>query len=163
MGHQSLPGAVHVHLVLGSSIDLLDVAVDAHLVQHVGDSGEHIGDGADGDDVSSEAVSIASLSHQLLGTVGIILEVVDVVVVGHSTGNSPLVGHLSSAHQEGGVDSIYIDGVAHGTADTGIGPGAVHGAVGDQTQSANTHAILIALGNVDAVSIQILLDQRSHI
>lgn len=88
MGHQAFPGAIHVQLVLGSTIDLLDVAVDAHLVQHVGDSGEHIGDGADGDDVSSEAVSIASLSHQLLGTVGIILEVVDVVVVGHSTGTA---------------------------------------------------------------------------
>ena len=134
-----MPSFIHVHLVLGSTIDLLDVAVDAHLVQHVGNGRQHIGHAADGDNVGGKTIGIASLRQQGLCLLRIIGKMIQAVVVGGGTGNCPLVGHLCHAHQECCVDGIHIDGVAQGAADTGIGPGAVNGTVGDQTQCTNAH------------------------
>ncbi len=83
---------------------------------------------------------------------------IQTVVVSGGTGNCPLVGHLCHAHQECSVDGIHIDGVAQGAADTGIGPGAVNGTVGDQTQTLDTHAILVIFLDVDTGTVQLLQD-----
>ena len=85
---------------------------------------------------------------------------VDIVVVGRGTGNCPLVGQLSHAHQESGVDGVHIDGVAHCAADAGIGPRAVEGTVGDQAQALDAHAVLVVFLDVDAGAVQLLQDGR---
>ena len=83
---------------------------------------------------------------------------IQAVVVSGGTGNCPLVSHLCHAHQECSVDGIHIDGVAQGAADTGIGPGAVNGTVGDQTQTLDTHAVLVIFLDVDTGTVQLLQD-----
>lgn len=156
--HQALPGAILHVLVVGCAVHLLDVAVDAHLVQHVGNGRQHIGHAADGDNVGGKTIGITSLCQQGLCLLRIIGKMIQAVVVGGGTGNCPLVGHLCHAHQECCVDGIHIDGVAQGAADTGIGPGAVNGTVGDQTQTLDTHAVLVIFLDVDACTVQLLKD-----
>ena len=156
--HQALPGAILHVLVVGCAVHLLDVAVDAHLVQHVGNGRQHIGHAADGDNVGGKTIGITSLCQQGLCLLRIIGKMIQAVVVGGGTGNCPLVGHLCHAHQECCVDGIHIDGVAQGAADTGIGPGAVNGTVGNQTQTLDTHAVLVIFLDVDACTVQLLQD-----
>ena len=156
--HQALPGAVLHVLVVCCAVHLLDVAVDAHLVQHIGDSGQHIGETADGHDVGGKTIGITSLCQQGLCLFRIIGKVIQAVVVSGGTGNCPLVSHLCHAHQECSVNGIHIDGVAQGAADTGIGPGAVNGTVGDQTQTLDTHTVLVIFLDVDTGTVQLLQD-----
>ena len=92
--HQALPGAILHVLVVGCAVHLLDVAVDAHLVQHIGNGRQHIGHAADGDNVGGKTIGITSLCQQGLCLLRIIGKMIQAVVVGGGTGNCPLVGHL---------------------------------------------------------------------
>ena len=137
--------------------------MDAHLVQHVGNGREHIRNSTHRYDVGVEAICITSFGQQFFCTVGIELVVVDIIIVGNCTGNCPLISHLCRTHQESSIQCIHINGVAHCTTDASIGPGAVNGTVGDQTQCTNAHTVFITFSHIDAIIVQILFDQRRHI